>query len=142
MAVFTLESLVLRGVSVRCDGSVLNLRLGASVEPTVRISAIGNSMYPLSDARPDDTQPVAGPNHQVPHQVEKPAIDGAGRSHSVGTPRRLTAATTARWAASHLEAPGAGLFAGRQEKRIEERSEWRKPARRTPPSTTRGTRSR
>jgi hypothetical protein len=142
MALYTLESLVLRGVSVLCDGKALNLRLGTSVEPVVPISAVDNSMYPLSDARPDNAQPVGGHNHQVPNQVEKPAIEGAGRSHSVGAQRRLTAATRARWAASPFEAPAAGFFAGGQEKRVEERSAWRQPARRTPPQTTRGTRSR
>jgi hypothetical protein len=140
MALYTLESLVLRGVSVLCGGKAVTLRLGASVEPVVPISAVGNSMYPLSDARPDNAQPVDGLNHQVLNQVGKPAIDGAGRSHGVGTLHRLTA-TTARWAASPFEAPAAGLFAGEQ-KRFEERSAWHPPAGRTPPQTRRGTRSR
>jgi hypothetical protein len=141
MALYTLESLVLRGVSVLCGGKALNLRLGTSVEPVVPISTVGNSMYPLSDARPDDAQPVAGLNHQAPSQVEKPAIQGAGRSHGGGTLHRLTAAA-ARWAASPRKAFAAGLFAGGYTKRVEERSAWHRPAGRTPPQTTRGTRSR
>jgi hypothetical protein len=110
MALYTLESLVLRGVSVLCGGKALDLRLDASVEPVVPISAVGNSMYPLSDARPDNAQPVGGRTHPVPNQVEKPAIEGTGRSHGVGTLHRLTA-TTARWAASTVKAPATGLFA-------------------------------
>ena len=63
MALYTLESLVLRGVSVPCGGKALNLRLGTSVEPVVPISAVDNSMYPLSDARPDHAQPEIGRAH-------------------------------------------------------------------------------
>ena len=133
MAVFTLESLVLRGVSVLCGGKALNLRLGTSVEPVVPISTVGNSMYPLSDARPGDNHPVAGPVHQAHRQAEKPATNGAGRSPGVGTLRRLTATSRDTFT--------AGLLAG-QGKRAADRSAWQRPAGRTPPQTTRGTRSR
>ena len=136
MFVFTLESLVLRGVTVKCDGSALNVRLGTSVEATdLRPTAIGNSMcHPLSDYRPD-TNPADGANRPVSSPAAKLEVGGAGRSHSAGVLRRFVPA-------SSFGAPAAGLFAGRQGKRSEERSLWHMPAGRTPPTKTCGTRSR
>ncbi len=143
MAVFTLESLVLRGVSVLCGGKALNLRLGTSVEAAnSQPAAIGNSMCPaLSDYRPD-TQPADRLDHSVSNRVEMPAVGGAGRSHSAGILQGHVPATSVRRIASPLGAPAAGLFTGIQGKRSAVESAWRKPAGQTPPTTTRGTRGR
>ena len=115
MAVFTLESLVLRGVAVEFDGTALNTRLGTSVEAAdVRTAGIGTfPCHPLSD----------------------PDAAGAGRSQGAGVPRYLVSA-------SPTGAPAAGLFAGGQEKRFAVGSAWRMPAGRTLSTTIRGARSR
>jgi hypothetical protein len=143
MFVFSLESLVLRGVSVLCGGKAVNLRLGFSVEAnSLQPAAIGNSMCPAqSDYRPD-TQPAARLNHAVSTAVAEPAVEGAGRSPSADILQGHVPATTVRRIASPLGAPAAGLFAGIQEKRSAVGSAWRMPAGRTPPTTTRGTRGR
>ncbi len=115
MAVFMLESLVLRGVSVERDGTALNPRLGASVEATaLRTAGIGTSQgHPLSDRE----------------------VGGAGRSPSAGVPRYLVPA-------SPIGAPAAGLCAGEQGTRFEVESAWRMPAGTTLPTTARGARNR
>ena len=59
MAVFSLESLVLRGVSVQGDGTALNPRLGSSVETTdSRTTEVVNSL-PYVPASPIGA-PAAG----------------------------------------------------------------------------------
>jgi hypothetical protein len=82
MAVYTLESLVLRGVSVLCDGRAVELCLGAS-EAAVQIPEVRISMrhlspgYPQANPNPQAERPV----HVVKHDVDKAAF-GAGRSRS------------------------------------------------------------
>ncbi len=83
MAVFTLQSLVLRGVSVAvCDGQNVGLRLGAESQtvkqtPEVRINPRhpspngGRGFMPAQ--RPDD--------HAEYDRMAAAAASGAGRSH-------------------------------------------------------------
>jgi hypothetical protein len=141
MAVFCLESLVLRGVSVLCGGKADYLRLGTGTTAE-GIPSVCNSMsQSLSDNRPDYAQPADGPNPQVP-TAEVPAVGGAGRSHGAGVHRRRFPATSARKQASPFGRPAHGLLAVGRVQRSEVGMSWRKPACRIPPTTTRGTRSR
>jgi len=80
MAIFTLESLVLRGVSVRCDGQAVELCLGAS-ETAVQTPEVRISMR-----HPSQGYPQANPNspaEPAAHVAKRDADDaafGAGRS--------------------------------------------------------------
>ena len=140
MAVYCLESLVLRGVSVLCGGKADYLRLGTGTAAE-GIPSVCNSMsQSLSDARPDHAQPADGPNPQVP-TAEVPAVGGAGRSHGAGVHRRRIPATSARKQASPFGQPAHGLQVVGRGKRTEVGSSWQLPAARTLP-TTRGTRDR
>jgi hypothetical protein len=80
MAVYTLESLVLRGVSVLCDGKAVELCLGASEAalqtPEVRISMRHPSPgYPQANANSQAERPI----HVVKRDADDAAF-GAGRS--------------------------------------------------------------
>jgi hypothetical protein len=142
MAVYCLESLVLRGVSVLCGGKALNTRLGASVATDMGIPAVGNSMSQSpSDARPDYAQPADGPTPQVLPAAEEPVAGGAGRSHCAGVHHRRRFPATPARKASPFGQPAHGLQVVGRGKRTEVGSSWQLPAARTLP-TTRGTRDR
>jgi hypothetical protein len=80
MAVYTLESLVLRGVSVLCDGKAVGLCLGAS-EAAVQLPEVRIFMR-----HPSLGYPQANPNSRAGRQVHDAKRDvddaafGAGRS--------------------------------------------------------------
>jgi hypothetical protein len=96
MAVNKLESLVLRGVSVLCDGRAVELCLGASTAarqiPEVRISQRHPSPgYPQANPNPH----AGGQNRDVKRVMDKPAF-GAGRSRGLaGSLSRRSPAITA-----------------------------------------------
>lgn len=69
MFVMTLESLVLRGVSVLCGGETVNPRLGAESDGKLQAPTIGNPM---------------------PHSMPVPALDERGRGTQWGSYPRLT----------------------------------------------------
>jgi hypothetical protein len=81
MAIYTLESLVLRGVSVLCDGKAVELCLGAS-------EAVRTPEVRISMRHPSHGYPQAKPNSQADRQVHDAkrvaddAAFGAGRSRS------------------------------------------------------------
>jgi hypothetical protein len=103
MAVYTLESLVLRGVSVLCDGKAVELCLGAS-EATVRTPEVRISMrhpspgYPQANPNSQAGRPV----HDAKRGVDKAAF-GTGRSRSRAgvlsrrSPAILAGRTTLGW---------------------------------------------
>lgn len=96
MAIYTLESLVLRGVSVLCDGQAVELCLGASE------AAIQTPEVRISMRHPSPGYPQANPNsqaepavHDAKRGVDKAAF-GAGRSRGhAGVLSRRSPATLA-----------------------------------------------
>ena len=82
MAVTHLESLVLRGVSVGCDGQTVGLRLGTSYAGGRRAPGNPFSMrHPSPGCRQDDNRPADRPDRAARGPVGKAAF-GAGRSRS------------------------------------------------------------
>jgi hypothetical protein len=96
MAVYTLESLVLRGVSVLCDGKAVELCLGASE------TAVQSPEVRISMRHPSPGYPQANPNslgdrqvHDVKRVADEAAF-GAGRSRGrAGVLSRRSPAITA-----------------------------------------------
>jgi hypothetical protein len=152
MFVSILESLVLRGVSVLCDGQTVKvLPLGTSVEAERQAPGIGNSMrHPSHGYRPVRKQPSLWRDHAAGDRMADNASDGAGRS--LGRARALSRRSFARFAERAIRygcafANGgstlanssgrlpAAIYAG---SRSTVRLAWSKPASRTPPASTRG----
>jgi len=95
MAVSILESLVLRGVSVRCDGKTIGLRLGTSYKAALRAPTLPFSMRHPSPGTRDTNPPADGPGHEATGSVFG-AVSGAGRSHCrAGVPSRRSPARSA-----------------------------------------------
>jgi hypothetical protein len=126
MAVYKLENLVLRGVSVLCDGKAVELCLGAS-EATVRAPEVRISMR-----HPSPGYPQANPNSQADrpiHDVKRVVDDaafGAGRSRSRAgvlsrrSPATLAGKTTLGWSApDRLSAKSADTGTSRAWRRAE-----------------------
>jgi hypothetical protein len=149
----TLESLVLRGVSVLRDGQTVEVRLGASAEdarmtPEIRVSMRPPQGYPIGFT------PSERPDHVVTHGVDK-AVYGAGRSLScVGVLSRRNPARNAGRTnpkgrsgpslrpntrnAIALRVIGCQANALQAIQRSTGTVAWCKPATRTPPASTRG----
>ena len=83
MAIYTLESLVLRGVSVLCDGKAVELCRGAS-EANMQMPEVRISMRHPSQGCPQaNPNPLADqPDHDVKRDVALAAF-GAGRSRGL-----------------------------------------------------------
>jgi hypothetical protein len=97
----TLESLVLRGVSVQRDGQTVELRLGTSAEdkrttPEIRISMRHPHAYPAG------FMPTERPDHVVQVDVDV-TVHGAGRSLGLAgvsgcrNPARIAGRITPLW---------------------------------------------
>jgi hypothetical protein len=110
MAVLTLGTLVLRGVTFLCNGKAGDVRLGASgVAYPTPASAI-SMRQPQSDPKP--AFPNAGERQEPPvaDRVVDAVVGGAGRSHGAGVHSRRSAA---RSAASTAGASRSWLAGGR-----------------------------
>jgi hypothetical protein len=82
MAVTHLESLVLRGVTVGCDGQTVGLRLGTSYAGGRRAPEDSSSMrHPSPGCRQDFNRPADRPDRVAYGPVAEAAF-GAGRSRS------------------------------------------------------------
>jgi hypothetical protein len=96
MAIFSLESLVLRGASVLCDGQAVELCLGAS-EAAVETPEVRISMRQPSQGYPQaNPNSPAGPAVHDAKRVADKSASGAGRSRSrAGVLSRRSPATFA-----------------------------------------------
>jgi hypothetical protein len=97
MAVFMLESLVLRGVAVLSDGPAVNLRRGTGYAGDPRTPEIAFSMrHPSPGCAQDFGQPAMRLNQAEYLRVDESAC-GAGRSHGrAGVLSRSTAILAGR----------------------------------------------
>jgi len=148
MALFTLETLVLHGVSVRVDGTAVNLRLGFGVEAGASLAAIANPMrHPSPEPEPEYSQPAGGHDHQIADPVDVSTVGGAGRPRGARSPRS-TALRAERSALSRAgskrrtPSPFTSRPCAGRGKCAEGRLAWLTQATRTPPTSTRGTRGR
>jgi hypothetical protein len=82
MASISLESLVLRGVSVLRDGQNVDLRRGTSVAAVVQPLEVVISMRHPSPGCRQAFEPAGGPDHAVDTDMAEAC--GAGRSRSSG----------------------------------------------------------
>jgi len=90
MAAISLETLVLRVLSVLRGGKVHNPRLGASADAVgLPATASDNSMrHPRPACRQDYPQPADELDPVVSNPVDEERVAGAGRSHGAGVHRR------------------------------------------------------
>jgi len=79
MAVFALESLVLRGVSVRCGGQAGELRLGTGFAVNPQTPEINTSMRHPPSGYARDLKPADRPDHTDRFRVVS-TVSGTGRS--------------------------------------------------------------
>ena len=147
MALFTFETLVLRGVSVLVDGNAVNVRLGFGVEASADLGAIAHPMrHPSTNPQPVCAQPADTLDYPITDRMDESVVGGTGRSRGARSPR-ITALRAERSVLSRAvsKRPTRSTFptrlCARQGKCVAGTLAWRKPAGRTPP-TSRGTRSR
>ena len=148
MALFTFETLVLRGVSVLVDGTAVNVRLGFGVEASADLGAIAHPMrHPSTNPQPVCAQPADTLDCPITDRIDESVVGGTGRSRGARSPR-FAALRAERSVLSRivnkrrtLSTFPTGRCAGRG-KCQEGRLAWFIPASRTPPTSTRGTRDR
>jgi hypothetical protein len=111
MAVFTLETLVLRGVSVRCDGKTVELRRGASAQTTDWTPEIPFSMRRPSQGVIEQTEHDQLATRQHHDHLMVARVAGAGRSlRSIGACGRRSLASNARRLTLNALSPDFGSF--------------------------------
>jgi hypothetical protein len=143
MALNTLETLVLHGVTVLVDGVAVTVRLGFGVEAGANLGSIANpKRHPSPNHRPDYAQPADGQDPRIADPVEMSTVGGAGRSRGNGARCGRHSALSRSKAMRRMFSTFPIRSCAGRAKRIEDRLAWLTPATRTPPTTTRGTGSR